>query len=141
MSAGRAAAELPEPLARAVADPRSYADWDALHESLAEIRRAHPFARAELPEYPPFFVASRLAEIREVASRNQEFLSGLGGLITREQLAFAAKRGAGRLLRPAWKPLHRLAMYRDAPRMNLDRTEDLARRLVSLPSSAGLLDA
>jgi perosamine synthetase len=44
------------------------------------------------------------------------------------------------LLRPAWKPLHRLAMFRDAPRMNLDRTEDLAGRLVSLPSSAGLLD-
>lgn len=99
MNAGRSAAELPEPLARAVADPRSYADWDGLHESLAEIRRAHPFARAELPEYPPFFVASRLAEIREVAGRNQEFLSGLGGLLTKEQLAFEAKRGAGRLFR------------------------------------------
>ena len=99
MSADGAAAELPESLARAVAEPRSYADWDALHTALAEIRRAHPFARAKLPEYPPFFVASRLADIREVASRNQEFLSGMGGLLTTEQLAFEAKRGAGRLFR------------------------------------------
>jgi len=91
--------ELPESLARIVADPRSYAEWDALHEALATIRSAHPFARAELPEYPPFWVASKLADIREVASRNGEFLSGLGGLLTRDQLAFEAKRGAGRLFR------------------------------------------
>ena len=219
MSASRAAAELPEPLARAVAEPRSYADWDALHAALTTIRRAHPFARAELPEYPPFFVASKLVDIRDVASRNDEFLSGLGGLLTKDQLAFEAKRGAGRLfrsivamnepdhrsyraltqswfqlvslrrfegriralarrhvdrlaacdgdcdfvseiavhypelpsileqahsrrvfLRPTWKPLHLLAMYGDTPRMNLERTEQLARRLISLPSSAGLLD-
>jgi hypothetical protein len=90
---------LPEALARAVAEPESYAKWDALHEALREIRRAHPFARAELPEYPPFWVASKLADVREVASRNDEFLSGLGGLLTREQLAFEALRGAGRLFR------------------------------------------
>lgn len=92
-------AELPAALARTVAEPRSYAEWDALHAALATIRREHPFARAELPEYPPFWVASRLADIREVASRNNEFLSGLGGLLTREQLAFEAQRGAGRLFR------------------------------------------
>ena len=45
------------------------------------------------------------------------------------------------LLRPAWKPLHSLEMYRDAPRMNLEGTEKIARSLISLPSSAGLLDA
>ncbi len=92
-------AQLPDSLARSVAEPRSYAAWDELHAALATIRREHPFARAELPEYPPFWVASRLADIREVASRNNEFLSGLGGLLTREQLAFEAERGAGRLFR------------------------------------------
>jgi cytochrome P450 len=44
-------------------------------------------------------VASKLADVRDVASRNEEFLSGLGGLLTRDQLAFEAKRGAGRLFR------------------------------------------
>jgi len=93
------AAELPSELARVVAEPQSYAQWDALHAALAEIRRAHRFARAQLPEYPAFWVASRLADVREVASRNNEFLSGLGGLLTREQLAFETKRGAGQLFR------------------------------------------
>lgn len=43
-------------------------------------------------------------------------------------------------LRPAWKPLHLLEMYGDTPRMDLEGTEQLARRLIALPSSAGLLD-
>jgi hypothetical protein len=41
-------AKLPNDLAKIVADPRSYADWDNLHEMLKVIRRDHPFARAEL---------------------------------------------------------------------------------------------
>jgi hypothetical protein len=92
-------AELPAKLARVVAEPESYSQWEALHEALAEIRRAHPFARAELRDYPPFWVASKLVDVREVASRNNEFLSGLGGLLTREQLVFESKRGAGQLFR------------------------------------------
>ncbi len=63
------------------------------------MRREHPFARAALPDYPPFWVASKLADIREVASRNREFLSGQGGLITHDQLASERRRGAGQLFR------------------------------------------
>lgn len=92
-------ASLPDPIARTIADPRSYAEWDRLHEALAWVRRERPFARAELPEYPPFWVASKLAEIREVASRHGEFLSGQGGLLTNDQLASEGRRGAGQLFR------------------------------------------
>ena len=92
-------ATLPDDVAREIASPASYAEWDGLHRTLVRVRRELPFARAELPEYPPFWVASKLADIREVASRNREFLSGMGGLMTREQLAFEARKGAGQLFR------------------------------------------
>ena len=91
--------KLPDDAARTIADPRSYARWDELHETFARTRRDHPFARAELDDYPPFWVASKLADIREVASRNLEFLSGLGGLLTREQVAFQRATGAGQQFR------------------------------------------
>lgn len=40
--------------------------------------------------------------------------------------------------RPVWEPLHTLPMYDTCPRMRLETTEDVARRLVSLPSSPEL---
>ena len=47
---------------------------------------------------------------------------------------------AGLLSRPVWTPLHRLSMYRDCLRGPLDVTEDLAARLINLPSSPRLAD-
>lgn len=44
----------------------------------------------------------------------------------------------GLLARPVWTPLHFLPMYSGVPRAELPVTEDLAERIVSLPSSAGL---
>ncbi len=41
-------------------------------------------------------------------------------------------------VRPAWTPLHQLAMYREAPRAVLTTTEDLCRRILCLPSGAGV---
>ena len=45
---------------------------------------------------------------------------------------------AGLLCRPVWTPLHRLAHLSHAPRADLPVTGDLAARIISLPSSAGL---
>lgn len=42
------------------------------------------------------------------------------------------------LVRPIWKPMHQLAMYGDSPRMAMTVTEDLAGRVINLPSTAGL---
>ncbi len=42
------------------------------------------------------------------------------------------------LLRPAWKLLHKLEMYKKSPRGNLDVAEDQEPRLISLPSSPQL---
>jgi perosamine synthetase len=50
----------------------------------------------------------------------------------------AALNAAGFGARPAWTPMHMLAMYRNCPRSDLSTTEDVFRRLVSLPSSPAL---
>ena len=42
---------------------------------------------------------------------------------------------SGIIVRPIWEPLHTLPMYRDAPRMNLDVTMNLAQRIINLPST------
>ena len=126
-------AHLPDALARAVADPKSYADLDALHEKLTLIRRDHPFARSDLPDYHPFWVASKFDDIQSVARRNDVFRSGLGSLATRKMAAMATSEGQGfrsvvgmnepehvkyRLLTQAWF----------APK-NIKRLEDGMRRL------------
>ena len=44
----------------------------------------------------------------------------------------------GLACRPAWTLMHHLPMYRDCPRMDLSAAESIERRLVNLPSGAGL---
>jgi perosamine synthetase len=51
----------------------------------------------------------------------------------------AATNDAGFLTRPAWVLMHRLAHYRECPRMELPVSESLAQRLINLPSSAHLV--
>lgn len=46
--------------------------------------------------------------------------------------------GAGIMTRPAWVLMHKLPMYRDCPRMDLNTAESIERRLVNIPSSASL---
>jgi perosamine synthetase len=43
---------------------------------------------------------------------------------------------AGIMSRPVWEPMHTLNIYSDCPRADLSVTEDLARRIINLPSSA-----
>ena len=49
-----------------------------------------------------------------------------------------ATNDAGIMTRPAWILLHRLAPYRECPRMILPVAESLVRRLINLPSSVAL---
>jgi len=86
---------LPDELARAVADPHSYADMDELHEKFRIIRRDYPFARSDLDEYDPFWVASKFDDIQGVARQNDVFLSGhgQGALTTKKMLAMTAEAG------------------------------------------------
>ena len=90
---------LPDDVARTIADPKSYAQWDSLHRMLVDVRRELPFARAELPDYNPFWVASKYDDIQSVARQNTLFLSGLGGLQTTSALKFQMEAGTGRQFR------------------------------------------
>ena len=45
----------------------------------------------------------------------------------------------GYLVRPIWRPMHLLEMYKDCPRMSLANTEWLATRVISLPSHPRLV--
>ena len=46
----------------------------------------------------------------------------------------------GFMARPIWKPMHQQLIYADAPRAKLPVTENLAGRIINLPSSAQLKD-
>jgi perosamine synthetase len=50
----------------------------------------------------------------------------------------AVTTDAGFQARPAWTPMHQLAMYEDCPRMDLSVTESLAARIINIPSSVVL---
>jgi len=90
---------LPNDTARAIADPHSYAEWDNLHRTLVDVRRDTPFARAELDDYNPFWVASKYADIQAIARQNTQFLSGMGGLQTKRALQFQIDAGTGQQFR------------------------------------------
>jgi len=47
--------------------------------------------------------------------------------------------GNGIMTRPAWTLMPRLPMHKNCPRMNLDVAEDMARRIINIPSSANLI--
>lgn len=72
----------------------------------------------------------------------------LNAILVRPELArnFCARdkllqalNSAGFMARPAWTLLNRLPMYEHCPRMDLTIAEGIERRLVNIPSSAGLV--
>jgi len=57
--------------------------------------------------------------------------------VQRDEVLQAAN-DAGLMTRPAWRLMHQLAPYQECPRAPLPVAESLAKRLINLPSSAGL---
>ena len=57
--------------------------------------------------------------------------------VLRDALLNAANE-AGYMSRPAWTLMHQLAPYSSCPRMDLKTAENLAKRLINIPSSAVL---
>jgi perosamine synthetase len=114
---------------------------------------------AQLEQMPVF-----LAQKRNLASRYAQAFAGVDGVafFTEPEQAksnywlntlildgrHASDRDAlleltnqsGIQTRPAWTLMHRLPMYRQCPRMDLSTAEDIARRLINIPSSAFLGD-
>jgi cytochrome P450 len=91
--------ELPEHLALTAIDPHAHAQWDPLHEALTEIRANHPFARANIDGYQPFWIASKLEDIRAVARDAENFKSGMSAMLSNEQIEFEKAAGIPDLFR------------------------------------------
>lgn len=92
-------------------------------ESFAECAGARLFSPSEIAHSNHWLNTLILDEAQ--AERLDEIISVLNG------------DGIG--ARPAWTPMHELAMYAEAPHANLDVTTSLAHRIVNLPSSPALV--
>ena len=77
---------VPEAIARAVVDPHAYAELDELHAKLSELRRDHPFARAEIEGYDPFWIASKHKDIQEISRQSDVFRSGIYFIGTKKDI-------------------------------------------------------
>ncbi len=112
---------------------------------------------AQLEQLPGFLAAKR-----RLADRYMQAFSGFSGVEVFREKDFATSNywlnglllaeknsglrdetlalgdSAGIALRAAWVPMHRLPMYSNCPRMDLQLSESIERRLISLPSGVGL---
>ena len=60
------------------------------------------------------------------------------GAINKDEILNLAHE-CGLLLRPLWKPLNLLKMYKDSPSGVLEKSNQIEKRLINLPSSPKLL--
>lgn len=58
--------------------------------------------------------------------------------IDARDVVLAATNDAGYMTRPVWDLMHELPPYASSPRMDLASAQSLAKRLINIPSSAGL---
>ena len=135
--------------------------WEYVHDEIGyNFRMPNMNAAlgcAQLEQLPGF-----LASKRRLTNRYMEAFSHIGGarlvrepegsesnywfqtLLLAEGVAeqrdpiLEATNDAGLMTRPAWMLMHQLPQYRDCPRAPLPVAESLARRIINLPSSAGL---
>ncbi|MFC1666041.1 DegT/DnrJ/EryC1/StrS family aminotransferase, partial [Pseudomonadota bacterium] len=59
-------------------------------------------------------------------------------VVQQRDALLAATNDAELMTRPCWTLMHRLAPYRNCPKMKLHLAESLDQRLISLPSSPAL---
>jgi len=135
--------------------------WEYVHDEIGYNYRMPnlnaALGCAQLERLPEF-----LASKRQLFSKYQEAFAGiedvrlmqepvgcksnywLQTLVLNETVAehrdaiLQATNDAGIMTRPAWRLLHRLEPYRECPRAPLPVAESLERRLINIPSSAGL---
>ena len=113
---------------------------------------------AQLEQLPKFLTAKR-----SLAERYQKAFRGVDGIRFFTESEFARSNywlntllldeecvgdrdvlltvtnDMGIMTRPAWTLMHKLPMFADCPKMELPVAESLERRLINIPSSAGLI--
>ncbi|NBW76735.1 MAG: cytochrome P450 [Sphingomonadaceae bacterium] len=65
-----------EALARTIIDPKSYSQRELVDAAFTRIRAEHPLEKAELPDFDPFWVVSRHADIKEIERQPDIFHNG-----------------------------------------------------------------
>jgi cytochrome P450 len=68
--------KIPERLARLITSPKAYARRKSLLAGLQSLRTNMPVARAETPDFDPFFVVTRHADVADIIRRHDLFLNG-----------------------------------------------------------------
>lgn len=88
---------LPDELAWGVVSPKTYADYPGTDRLFAQIRAEHPLAMTAIPDFHPFWVVTKHADILEISRQNDKFLSGHlpTTLTTREADARVRSRTGG----------------------------------------------
>lgn len=123
--------------AKMFADPSAYADEATLHADLAHLRANAPVSWVEVPDYAPFWVITKHADIMEIERANDIFTnSPRPVLVTREGDEQQAAIGIRTLIHTD-DPLHRdlraigANWFRPkAMRALKDRADELAKRFV-----------
>ncbi len=85
---------LPGEVAAAVVDPVAYGDWDGLHEQLAWARVYAPLAVAENPDYDPFWLVTRHADIMAISRDPQRFANSIRQTVLTNREGDALARAA-----------------------------------------------
>lgn len=101
----------PADIAWTVIDPKAHADTPRLHDAYAWLRKNDPIARAELPDFDPFYIVTKHADILEVSRDNTLFPYG------DYPSTFTSREGvrAGREARAAGRPLLYTLVQMDEP--------------------------
>src|ERR1700753_1627124 len=100
---------LPAEAAERIADPKAWADVDAMHGLLTALRTFHPLSIAEAEGFDPFWVVTKHADILEVSRQNDQFLSGARSAVRAPCPAVTAMAEA------VGEPVHRSIVSMDAP--------------------------
>jgi cytochrome P450 len=85
---------LPGEVAAAVVDPVAYGEWDGLHQQLAWARAHAPLAVAENPDYDPFWLVTRHADIMAISRDPQRFANGIRQTVLTNREGEALARAA-----------------------------------------------
>lgn len=65
-----------EELARTIIDPKAYSEREIVDGAFAKIRAEQPLDKAEIPEFEPFWVVSRHADIKDIERQPDFFHNG-----------------------------------------------------------------
>ena len=85
---------LPGEVAAAVVNPAAYGAWDELHQHLTWARQNAPLAVAENPDYEPFWLVTRHADVMAISRNPQRFANGIRPTVLTNKDGEALSRAA-----------------------------------------------